>query len=78
MSLSVVLDATAFDVIDRAEGAALGQLMRCVIERGGDVRCAAVTLADVCRGQSRTRRVEVATSRDRGGRRIMVIPTDED
>jgi predicted nucleic acid-binding protein len=77
VTLSVVLDAAAFDVIDTAEGAALRQLLRSVLARGGDVRCAAVTLAEVCRGTVRTRRVEVAVSRDRGGQRIMVIPTDE-
>lgn len=76
MSLAAVLDAAAFDVIDRAEGAALRQLLRTVLERGGDVRCAAVTLAEVCRGAARTRRVEVAVARDRGGQRILVVPTD--
>lgn len=77
MTLSVVLDAAAFDLIDGPEGAALRQLLRSVLARGGDVRCAAVTLAEVCRGPARTRRVEVAVSRERGGQRIMVIPTDE-
>ncbi len=77
MTLSVVLDAAAFDVIDSAEGAALRQLLRSVLARGGDVRCAAVTLAEVCRGPARTRRIQVAVSRDRGGQRVMVIPTDE-
>lgn len=76
MSVSAVLDAAAFDVIDRAEGAALRHLLRTVLERGGDVRCAAVTLAEVCRGPARTRRVEVAVARDRGGQRILVVPTD--
>lgn len=77
MTLCVVLDAAAFDVIDATEGAALRQVLRSVLAHGGDVRCAAVTLAEVCRGPARTRRVEVAVSRDRGGQRIMVIPTDE-
>jgi predicted nucleic acid-binding protein len=77
VTLSVVLDAAAFDVIDSAEGAALRQLLRSVLARGGDVRCAAVTLAEVCRGPARTRRIQVAVSRDRGGQRVMVIPTDE-
>lgn len=76
MSVSAVLDAAAFDVIDRAEGAALRHLLRTILERGGDVRCAAVTLAEVCRGPARTRRVEVAVARDRGGQRILVVPTD--
>jgi predicted nucleic acid-binding protein len=36
-----------------------------------------VTLAEVCRGSARTRRVEVALRRSRGGKRIRVLPTDE-
>lgn len=39
--------------------------------------CPAVTLSEVCRGVARTRRVEVALARDRGGQRIQVVPTDE-
>lgn len=77
MTISVVLDAAAFDVIDTAEGAQLRQLLRAVLGRGGTARCAAVTLAEVCRGPARTRRVEVALARDRGGQRILVAPTDE-
>jgi predicted nucleic acid-binding protein len=41
------------------------------------VRCAAVTLAEVCSGRARTRRVEAALARRRGGQRIRVVPTDE-
>lgn len=41
------------------------------------MRCAAVTLAEVCRGTARTRRAEVAVSRDRGGQRVIVVATDE-
>ena len=77
MSLTAVLDAAAFDVIDTGGGAPLRQLLRSVLNQGGDVRCAAVTLAEVCRGPARTRRVEVAVSRDRGGQRILVVPTDQ-
>ncbi len=77
MTLTAVLDAAAFDVIDAAGGAPLRQLLRSVLNQGGDVRCAAVTLAEVCRGPARTRRVEVAVSRDRGGQRILVVPTDQ-
>lgn len=51
--------------------------MRRASTRGWDVCCAAVTLAEVCRGRARTRRVEAALARDRGGRRIRVISTDE-
>jgi predicted nucleic acid-binding protein len=36
-----------------------------------------VTLAEVCRGTARTRRVEAALARRRGGQRIRVPPTDE-
>jgi hypothetical protein len=77
MSVAAVLDAAAFDVIDTAEGASLRALLREVLRRGGEVRCAAVTLAEVCRGVPRTRRVEVAVARDRGGQRVVVVPTDE-
>jgi len=77
VTTSAVLDAAAFDVIDTAEGAPLRHLLRRVLQRGGDVRCAAVTLAEVCRGPARTRRAEVAVSRDRGGQRVLVVPTDE-
>jgi predicted nucleic acid-binding protein len=77
MTVAAVLDAGAFDVLDTSEGAQLRQLLRSVLRRGGDVRCAAVTLAEVCRGPARTRRAEVAVSRDRGGQRIRVVPTDE-
>jgi predicted nucleic acid-binding protein len=75
--VSAVLDAAAFDVIDTTKGAQLRYLLRSIVDRGGDVRCAAVTLAEVCRGPARTRRVEVAITRDRGGQRVLVLPTDE-
>lgn len=77
MTTRAVLDAAAFDVIDTADGRQLRHLLRRIVQRGGDVRCAAVTLAEVCRGTARTRRAEVAVSRDRGGQRIIVVPTDE-
>ncbi len=77
MTIRAVLDAAAFDVIDTADGRQLRQLLRRTLQRGGDVRCAAVTLAEVCRGTARTRRAEVATSRDRGGQRVIVVRTDE-
>jgi hypothetical protein len=35
-----------------------------------------VTLAEACRGLARTRRAEAAIARDRGGQRILVVPTD--
>jgi len=76
VTTAVVLDAAAFDVLDRPDGAALRHLLRVVLKRGGEVRCAAVTLAEVCRGPARTRRAEAAIARDRGGQRILVVPTD--
>ncbi|MGQ0624931.1 MAG: PIN domain-containing protein [Sporichthyaceae bacterium] len=77
MNQAVVLDAAAFDTIDGAEGRVLRQLLRRASERGDHTVCAAVTLAEVCRGLARTRRVEAALARTRGGRRILVVPTDE-
>ena len=72
-----VLDAAAFDLLDAPGGGAVRALLRRTLQAGGEVRCAAVTLAEVCRGAARTRRVEVALGRDRGGQRIRVVPTDE-
>lgn len=77
MNVQVVLDAAAFDHLDAPSGGALRALLRRTAERGGEVCCAAVTLAEVCRGTARTRRTEAALVRDRGGQRIRVVPTDE-
>lgn len=77
MTLRTVLDAAAFDAVDAADGGPTRALLRRTLTAGGEVCCAAVTLAEVCRGAARTRRVEVALSRDRGGRRVRVVPTDE-
>jgi predicted nucleic acid-binding protein len=77
MNVRVVLDAAAFDHLDQPGGAGVRALLRRTVERGGEVCCAAVTLAEVCRGTARTRRVEVGLARDRGGQRIRVTPTDE-
>ena len=77
MSVRVVLDAAAFDTLDTSSGAELRVLLRVTAERDGEVCCAAVTLAEVCRGTSRTRRVEASLARAHGGRRIRVVPTDE-
>ncbi|MGH3427148.1 MAG: type II toxin-antitoxin system VapC family toxin [Terriglobales bacterium] len=77
MSVTVVLDAAAFDVLDTPQGAALRAVLRRAIDRSGEVCCAAVTLAEVCRGMPRTRRVEAALARSHGGKRIQVVPTDE-
>jgi len=77
MTVDVVLDAGAFDHLDAALGRGLRALLRRAVERGGDVSCAAVTLAEVCRGPQRTRQLEAALARDRGGQRVRVVPTDE-
>ncbi|MGH3588638.1 MAG: PIN domain-containing protein [Pseudonocardia sp.] len=77
MTVRVVLDAGAFDVIDQPSAHKLWALIERSIARDGDLCCAAVTLAEVCRGTARTRRIEAALARTHGGARIMVIPTDE-
>lgn len=76
MTTRVVLDAGAFDALDHPNGGGLRLLIRRALIRGGQVRCSAVTLAEVARGTSRTRRVEAAVARDRGGQRVGVVPTD--
>jgi len=73
----VVLDAGAFDVLDTSRGARLRAYLATAVARGGEVRCAAVTLAEVCRGTARTRRVEAALRRQHGGQRVHIVPTDE-
>lgn len=77
MSTIVVLDAAAFDLLTAPHGAGLRAVLREAVRRRREVCCAAVTLAEVCRGPARTRQVEVALTRDRGGQRINVVPTDE-
>lgn len=77
MNARLVLDAAAFDVLDTHRGEDLRALLRRTATRGGEAYCAAVTLAEVCRGTPRTRRVEAALARKHGGRRINVLPTDE-
>ncbi|MGH9112520.1 MAG: PIN domain-containing protein [Acidimicrobiales bacterium] len=62
---------------DDHRGAQLRALMRRTFTRGGEVRWAAVTLAEVCRGVARTRRVESVIARRDAGQRIRVVPTDE-
>jgi predicted nucleic acid-binding protein len=73
----VVLDAAAFDVLGGPRDSGLRALLRRTAERGGRVSCAAVTLAEVCRGSSRTRRIEAALARSHGGQRIRLVATDE-
>ncbi|MGH3984011.1 MAG: PIN domain-containing protein [Pseudonocardiaceae bacterium] len=77
MSFAVVLDAAAFDILDSQQSTGMRALLRSAIDDGGEVRSAAVTLAEVCRGVARTRRVEAALARRRGGQRIRIVPTDE-
>ncbi|MGH3719841.1 MAG: PIN domain-containing protein [Pseudonocardiaceae bacterium] len=77
MSVAVVLDAAAFDILDSVQATGMRALLRAAIDEGGEVRCAAVTLAEVCRGMARTRQVEAALARRRGGQRIRIVPTDE-
>lgn len=67
MSFAVVLDTAAFDLLNSQRATGLRALLRSAIDDGGEVRCAAVTLAEVCRGVARTRRVEGALARRRGG-----------
>ncbi len=76
MKFMVVLDAAAFDVIDAERGVKLRTMIRRASDRSAAICCAAVTLAEVCRGTARTHRLEAALARDRGGQRIQVIPTD--
>lgn len=77
MSRQVVLDATAFDVLGTKRGDDLRRLIRNAVEGRDEVCCAAVTLAEVCRGPGRTRSVEAALARRYGVGRIEVVPTDE-
>lgn len=77
MTFRVVLDAAAFDVLDTRRGDDLRVLLRRAATQGDTVCCAAVTLAEVCRGTARTRRVEAALVRRHAGQRVQVVPTDE-
>jgi predicted nucleic acid-binding protein len=77
MTIRVVLDAVAFDVLDQPNRHKLWALIERSIVRDGDLCCAAVTLAEVCRGMARTRRVEATLARSHGGARIKIIRTDE-
>lgn len=72
----VILDAAAFDVLDRSDGESLRELMRTTWKNEGEVKTAAVTLAEVCRGTARTRRVEAILARQYDGRTIAIVGTD--
>ena len=73
----VVLDAGAFDSLNTRAGARLRTLLERTIIRGGELWCAAVTIAEVARGSARTREVETALGRIYGGAQIRVLVTDE-
>lgn len=77
MTAHVVLDAGAFDVLDTAAGTKVRAILREAALRRHEVACAAVTLAEICRGAQRTRRVEAALARQHGGQRVRVVHTDE-
>jgi len=77
MTPFVVLDAAAFDILGTVHDSGLRALLRRSAQRGGTVSCAAVTLAEVCRGSARTRQMEAALARSHGGQRIRVVATDE-
>jgi predicted nucleic acid-binding protein len=77
MTFRIVLDAGAFDELDQPSARRLWALIERSITRDGDLCCAAVTLAEVCRGPARTRRVEAMLARPHGGARLSVVPTDE-
>jgi predicted nucleic acid-binding protein len=74
----VVLDAGAFDALNTKAGQKLRDFLARAIARGGEVWCAAITLAEVARGTARTREVEAALSRRYGGEQIRVLVTDEE
>lgn len=75
MKARVVLDASAFDVLSTPKGLNLRALLT-DYWKSAETYCAAVTLAEVCRGTHRTRQVEAALAQRFWGRRIVVIPTD--
>jgi len=72
----VVLDAGAFDALTIKAGAKLRDFLMRTVTRGGQIWCAAVTIAEVARGTARTREVETALSRRYGGAQIRVLVTD--
>jgi hypothetical protein len=72
----VVLDAAAFDVLASRQWRSFIALVEGTLKRGASVWCSAVTIAEVARGDQRTRAVE-AMLRGRSGITINVQPTDE-
>ena len=73
----MVLDAAGLDRLSSAEGALLREQLRQALLAGGQVRAAAVTVAEVARGTARTRAVEAALARRHGGARVELVATDQ-
>jgi hypothetical protein len=73
----VVLDAAAFDVLDQPSGGDLVTLLLRRVPHGVEARCAAVTLAEVCRTRGRTQRIEAALQRCRDDHAITIVDTDK-
>jgi hypothetical protein len=71
----VVLDAAGLDEVGSEPE--LRALLRRAVERGGEVWCAAVTIAEVARGPKPTARAHQALKQRHGGRTIRVQATDE-
>jgi predicted nucleic acid-binding protein len=72
----IVLDAAAFDILASRDWRSFIALVEATLARGASVWCSAVTIAEVARGDQRTRAVE-AILRGRAGITINVQPTDE-
>lgn len=70
----VVLDAAGLDGV--ASEPRLRALLERTVERGGEIWCAALTIAEVARGPHRTARVHHTLTRHLGGRPIRVADTD--
>jgi hypothetical protein len=73
---AVILDAAAFDVLDTPDGEPLRRLLVKTWKHEGMAKTAAVTLAEVCRGDARTRRVEALLARKFDGHSVSVVRTD--
>lgn len=72
----IVLDAAAFDALSGAPSAALRAILRQAFDRGAQLWCSAVTVAEVARSPAHTRKVEVVLARKHAGQHIRVLNTD--
>ena len=72
----IVLDAAAFDALGATQGAKLRDLLRQAFDRGAQLWCSAVTVAEVSRSPAHTRKVESVLARRHGGQHIRVLNTD--